>query len=187
MVSSASLVTTADCTLDTSKTCATGISGLAVNGSIYDVKFVVNGSYNTVYAANPSPFIGDVSGATAATAAIRSSLESAGVDGVLSYASNYDYFFVPTSVSSLVGIVYGGLFEPRSRSLWFNSLSCSPTAGACLSQTINYITQLPVASYNWSVFTAASVPAPATLGLLVLGLLGFGFNNRKHRHFTAKS
>lgn len=188
VVSSATVVTTADCTLDATKTCATGISGLDVNGSIYDVQFVVNGSYNTVYATTPSPFIGDISGATAATVAMRQSLEAAGVDGVLSYSLQADFFLVPTAVSSTaVGFIYGFLQLPRTNPLWADSFACQPETGDCFTRAVDLSSELPTASYNWAVFSDAAVPAPATLGLLAVGLMGFGFNHSKHRMFTAKS
>lgn len=146
-------------------------------GTVYDIQFVVDGTYNSIYAGTPSPFLADVQGGTAAVSAIKSALMTAGVDGVLSFASALDYWFVPTSISSdSVGIMYG--FINTDDNAFGGPVNCGAPNADCHDRSINHASLLPDDSYNWVVFTASQVPLPGTVALVALGLLGLRLNRR---------
>jgi len=60
---------------------ATGIDGLTVGTTVYDVTFV-EGSYNTVYASTPPTFLGAAATALSATNALASALSSLDVSAL---------------------------------------------------------------------------------------------------------
>jgi len=96
---------------------ATGIDGLTVGTTVYDVTFV-QGSYNTVYASTPPTFLGDPTTALSATNALSSALTSFGVTAL----SNGDFSaFVPSANNA--GIFSSFETQNIFASTWAENLS----------------------------------------------------------------
>lgn len=73
---------------------ATGIVGLSVGSSIYDVVFV-DGSYNTIYATNPPVFLGHPAEASAAAAVIQARLNAEPLLPRLNTVHSFEALSVP--------------------------------------------------------------------------------------------
>jgi hypothetical protein len=176
VAASAAVILTADCTINAG-TCATGITGLDVGGTLYDVTFVLPGSYNSVY-TTPPLFLGNQAGATAAAQAIFDLLSTSEVDGIVSNANLIDQFYVPYGLGNVVPgwveLVYGY----RADSVWQSVIDCGPCVG---SNDVLSSLWLPTDSRSWSVITPSAVPEPATLLLIGTGLAAAGVRRYRRR------
>jgi len=139
----------------------TGINGLVVDGTTYDITFV-SGSYNTVYNTAPPTFLGNGNGAIDATNAIDSALTDFGVI-IPAYSSLF--ILTPFEYLDPGGVnLYGGYLE---------------TVSGSLTTTIFYelyATDQSIPGYEYTSFVLASgVPEATTWAMLLLGFAGIGF------------
>ncbi len=152
-------VQTISCPVTPSSTCATGITGLVVGTTAYDVDFVF-GSFDALNAGDNFPFVNDQSNAEIARDAINSALAGVSVYAINSLASvEFNYFGVsyattPTEATMAQGLSGGG--------------SWSITQSATFTRN---------GDGNYAVFSA--VPIPAAAWLFGSALLGLGALKRK--------
>jgi hypothetical protein len=145
------------------ESCATGITGLDVDGSLYDVSFVFD-TFTTLNTAGNFPFLGDQTAAELAAGAIAIELNAASAARVIVGPLGPEYFvtFIPYSSSFLATRAVNQGVD------WF---SVSPTG-----------TNSATTSYSFSIFTStgnATVPIPATSWLLGSGLAIMGWIKRR--------
>lgn len=153
---------------------ATGISGLSINGSVYDVVFSNFASYNTVFGSAGDPtFLNDQTGAVGALDAIASFLNSESVTGItnLTGFGGAIYVDVPYGVDSL---------EVTKRSIFRTT-----SAPWALDPSVYTGFKDDVETFiSYATFAASSAPEPApipgTLALVGIGLAGLGY--QRHRH-----
>ena len=152
---------------------AQGIDGLLIGSTTYDVTFV-NNSYNSVYPPGPT-FLGDTSGANAAAAALTSALNDLSVTNLVG---------LPASQPGGFGTPNLTLVVPYSSAVGDYAVGCATyPSGLCTAGTWGATSDFPDpgATYtylDYTVFTVAETPLPATLPLLAsgigaLGLLGW--------------
>jgi hypothetical protein len=142
---------------------STGLDGLVVDGTTYDVAFIggIGTSYNTTYPSTPPTFLGNTSGAFDAATAIAASFNALAVS-----TPQTEIYYVPaTTVTS--NFTTGTEVE-------FISTWITQSAGSFDNQT-------NVTNFNFAVFTAASaVPEPSTWAMMILGFCGLGFMAYRH-------
>jgi hypothetical protein len=145
---------------------ATGVDGLVVDGTTYNVTFV-NSTYSTVYASTPPTFLGETLTAEHAAIALADALNTLGATNDFADSNlfiPYQYVPLPSPSSNLYNV--------------YNSGSASNTAGW------DYVigTDYSVTSYggtptDFTVFVAETPVLPAlplfATGLGALGLLGW--------------
>lgn len=158
----------ASCVNNVELTCVTGIEGLVLSGGTYDVEFILD-SYTQAFGADTPLFLGDESGATAASAAIHALLDSFFFGPFGSGSSFVDAVLVPFSASSLVDAACSFTNTPGTTE-WVD--------GICQTAT-SAIFDGPNFYWAYAKFTPTSVPEPSTLALLGIGLFGMGLSRRK--------
>jgi hypothetical protein len=141
----------------------TGIDGLNVDGTTYDVTFV-NGSYNSVYGSATPSFFGNATGAADAAQAIKTGLDDLNVQPVA-----LTEILVPVAIlndgtiSDSVVIFCCGI----------SIVTTTDTSGvdAPFGPSIDYT----------SFVAVTAVPEPATWAMLILGFAGIGFMAYRRR------
>lgn len=155
---------------------ATGISGLSINGSVYNVVFSNFASYNTVFGSAGDPtFLNDQTGAIDALNAIASFLNSESVTGItnLSGFAGAIYVDVPYGVD---------LLEVTKRSIFRTS-----SAPWALDPSVYTGSKTDVETFiSYATFATLSIPEPApipsTLALVGIGLAGLGYQRHRQRN-----
>jgi len=151
---------------------ATGVDGLVVDGTTYNVTFV-NSTYSTVYASTPPTFLGETSTAEDAAIALADALNTLGATNDFADSNLFiPYQYVTPFLSSTVYNVYNS--EPGN------------TGGWHYASGFDY----PVNSYggtptDYTVF--AATPVLPALPLFATGICAFGLlvRRRKLRDATA--
>jgi PEP-CTERM motif-containing protein len=136
----------------------TGLDGLVIDGTTYDVAFIggIGTSYNTAYPSTPPTFLGNTSRALDAATAIAASFNALAVS-----TPQTEIYYVPaTTVTS--NFTTGT--EAEFISTWTTQFAGS------------FDDESNVVNFNFAVFTTASaVPEPSTWAMMILGFLGLGF------------
>jgi hypothetical protein len=169
------MVQTAACDNNELASCATGVTGVDILGTMYDVIFSQASFYDLFASVDPA-FLGDVDGADAALGVLATALNSAGISGLIGDPTSKDpsYLIVP--------FVDGPPSVATGRVIFYvdgNDFSGSPLT-------------IPLYAYSFSdfnpefydvyaVFTpsAVDVPAPPVLMLFGLGLFGMSLSRRR--------
>jgi hypothetical protein len=134
----------------------TGINGLVVDGTTYNVTFV-NGSYNAVYTSTPPTFFGNATGALDAATVIANDLNSFGVSV---FGINQPSYFVPVRDAMGLNTGYGAEL----------GVSTFVAGGYTLADSQGSI------GADYTSFVAVSgVPEPSTWAMMLLGFAGLGF------------
>ena len=147
---------------------ATGINGLVIGGSTYNVAFSEGDlAYSQVYGT--PEFMGDPTGGEAARDAIIAALDSFGVTSVTDLVLNGGFFRVNVPVD-----ISGG---QAGDSVWsyaaiYDSSGWVPSLGM-QSQAVDSAYQ----SVGWATFE--QVPVPAPMALMGLGLIGVRLFKRR--------
>jgi hypothetical protein len=132
----------------------TGIDGLVVDGTTYDVTFV-NGSYNVVYTSSAPTFLGNDAGAADAAGAISSALNGFGVG-----PGELEYIDVPAEEGGGTNLGSAAHINGSTWSSQFFALTDTAQDGF-----IDYT----------SFVAVASVPETTTWAMMLLGFAGLGF------------
>lgn len=170
------IVQTAACLNDATATCATGVTGLQVQGGIYDVAFSQS-SYDVLFSVSPPTFQDDDAGGIAAVDALIPLLNGAGIRGLFGAPTDpafESFLFVPT-----LGVIAPLQFNRAAA--YFTGSDFASTQGR-----INF-TSDDLSLYNpgrfsaFAVFTPSiiEVPAPSVPFLVGLGLVGIGLGCRR--------
>jgi hypothetical protein len=146
----------------------TGVDGLVVDGTTYNVTFT-EGSYNTVFSVTAPTFLNNALGASDAASDLAVALNSlAGT-------------FIGTTLAELIPYA---LISSRSGDVVVDAVECCFGGLGPLFQTtafaINFDTPVgsspPRVEYGFAVFTeVSSVPEPGTWAMMLLGFAGIGF------------
>jgi len=166
-------------TLVGTTTNASGIDGVVVDSVTYDVTFSTS-SFDSTFST--------ILGAYDAAHALANDLQTLSVTGL----SNGGTSGVDCTAVAICIIWAGSSTALEATSFdqsWGNGTTASDVSPGCPGnftgpQTFTR-TIVCLEAAHWTNVTAAGVPEPATLGLMVLGLLGgagAGFAGRKHRN-----
>lgn len=142
---------------------ATGISGLTVGSSLYNVDFVF-GSYNAVFGATSPTFLGDFAGADAAANAMMATLNAELVPPTIGNGSRLGVLWTVYSVSATNFLATQVGYQPPPWQRFGN---------------FNGVNTVDHTSSNWGFATFTTVPEPATLALMGLGFAGLGVMRRR--------
>ena len=146
---------------------ATGISGLDIAGTVYDVTFSNFGSFNA-RGENPPTFLGDQTGAQAAESAIAAFLTSEVVTGITNLGTGAPVWLlvIPYELDATNFLAEAVRSDPPYNGTW------TTTTGTGGSRASNF------GNVSWVSFTAQA-PEPTTLLLVCAGLSGIGFFGRR--------
>jgi PEP-CTERM motif len=140
----------------------TGVDGLAVDGTTYNVTFTP-GSYNTVFPGPPPTFDGSGTGAADAANALAAALNS-----LIATPPNI------TVAEYIPEETLGTYFYGTDVYLAGNAPFLTGTA----VQQVNFVNLVnpPITETGFAVFTpVAAVPEPSTWAMMILGFAGIGF------------
>ena len=152
----------------------TGIFGLDVGGTLYDVSFF-NDSYDNVFSSSTPTFLGDSALAEAAALSISSVLSGAGVTGILDLTRINDSPIFIDIASALSRSTYD-TWSAQFDTAWSTSFTGVSTGSGILTS----LNPISTAHAVFSLAAVASVPEPSSIYLLGFGLLGlFGVARRK--------
>jgi hypothetical protein len=162
----------------------TGVNGLVVDGTTYNLTFS-SGSYNATYLSAPT-FEGNLAGASDAAAALKEFLNLSGVNGLLGSDCSTTSFgcrlIIPSGtllIPPIPEFMYGYLIDfQQGFSAWGPP---SQFSGGSPADPLGCNHQGGPSCQEFVVFTAADstpVPEPFTLGLVGLGLAGVVFTRR---------
>ena len=166
-------------TLDGTTSAATGIGGLVVDGTTYDVTFTYN-TYNSVYSSSPT-FLGNSSGASDAATALSLALTSLGVTAFPGTIREDQAVLVPDA--NVSGVNSGW-------EAYCTDSACTTPTWA----TDTYGGNDDSAIFDYVVFASfsptSSTPLPAALplfasGLGALGLFGWRRKRKNGAAFAA--
>lgn len=151
---------------------ATGISGLNVGGSDYDVSFVF-GAYNAVFGTTTPTFLGDSAGADAAANAMMAVLNAEVPSPTIGSGSRLGVLWTVYSATATNFLATQVGYQPSPWQRFgdfFGNVTTDHTAN----------------NWGFAKFTAvAAVPEPATLALMALGIAGLGVMRRRTTlHFS---
>jgi hypothetical protein len=151
---------------------ATGVDGLVVDGTTYDVTFV-NGSYNNVYSSTPPTFLGEASTAVDAANALAAALTANAVTEVSGLSTLPPDVFVVIPVFNNGGNFSFTLAEEITSGAWTPSNSVG--SGSLSDTQANDDGDLTI--------FVATTPIPTTLALFAggLGLIGLIAIRRKRK------
>jgi hypothetical protein len=144
----------------------TGVDGLVVDGTTYDVTFT-QGSYNTVFSVTAPTFLANPTGASDAAGALA--LELNLLAGPFPGTEFLEW--IPVSAPDLFGIV--GLSGVLADGPPF---SYDPFNGGTARADAIFLSAPPSSEDGYAVFTPeAAVPEPGTWAMMILGFAGIGF------------
>jgi PEP-CTERM motif len=143
----------------------TGVDGLVVDGTTYNVTFT-QGSYNTVFSVTAPTFLTNSTGASDAAGALAAALNSlAGVPPSAEFQEFIPYSAPDSFGDYLASFVYGTVQN-----------TYAALNGANESDTSTFTSNPPTVDSGIAVFTTvAAVPEPGTWAMMLLGFAGIGF------------
>jgi hypothetical protein len=142
----------------------TGVDGLTVDGTTYNVTFTP-GSYNTVFASTPPTFFGNATGAHDAATDLAAALNT------LAPVPSSSFFFTEYITDSIISQDTVGF-----RVLDFVGSGFYSAAPGTVGPTQTLLSVPPVLENGFAVFTpVAAVPEPSTWVTMLLGFAGIGF------------
>jgi len=147
----------------------TGVDGLVVDGTTYNVTFT-QGSYDTIYATTPPTFLGNLSGGSDAGAALASALNMLDPSAAIDLAE-FDVVVPDAENTGLDAGFQVVNFNGTFGSFPVETLTSSPTVSNQGQQELN----------GYAVFQVAPVPEPSTWAMLLIGFAGIGFATRRCR------
>ncbi len=153
---------------------ATGVTGLLVDGHLYDATFIAD-TYANVFATTAPIFGNDTATAADALVALTNALNALGVTTITGpSAGGIQALVIPDSAVS------GGIYNAQQTlfgyagSYW--SAYPSPSnSNSAVSATLTY------GHNDIVVLTAESVPEPGSLALLATGCAAWGFWGQRRR------
>jgi hypothetical protein len=171
------IVQTAACENAPMATCATGVTGVDVLGSFYDVVFS-QGTYDELFSINDPAFLDDIPRAEVAAAALAGVLNGAGVSGLIGNPSGElpSFVFIPYLVEPFF------IEAPFLAYIQGNDFRTDTDVFLGVTPQFDPSDNNPQAYDAYAVFTPSGVPAPPVLALFGLGLVGIGLSRRKRSH-----
>jgi hypothetical protein len=143
----------------------TGVDGLVVDGTTYNVTFTP-GTYTNVFSVTAPTFLNNSTGASDAAVDLAAALNSlAGAPPPSSEFTEFIPYAAPDNLGDfLSSFVYGA-----------NTIYAALNS-ANESDTTNFASRPPTYETGFAVFTTvAAVPEPATWAMMILGFAGVGF------------
>ncbi len=153
---------------------ATGLTGLLVDGKLYDATFIAD-TYANVFATTAPIFGNDTASAADALVALTDALNALGVTMITGpSADGIQALVIPDSAVS------GGIYNAQQTLFGYagSYWSAYPSPGnsnSAVSATLTY------GHNDMVVLTAESVPEPGSLALLATGCAAWGFLGRRRR------
>jgi hypothetical protein len=156
----------------------TGISGLVVDGTAYDVSFSTT-SYNTTFPGPPNPtFLGNSSAALDANSALQALFNGVGVTGLAGQAcgSIAECFLAVPYQSNTTNVTADFIYSMSPILTWTASSTVS-TGGTIDPNQALGLDASNGHFYALAVFSPApgSVPEPGALALMLAGIGALGF------------
>jgi hypothetical protein len=144
----------------------TGVDGLSVDGTTYNVTFAP-GSYDTVYASTPPTFLGNATGASDATIALAAALNLLAPNPP---SSLFVQIFIPDNNFNNF-LAFSG-FEIEKLQGQENFIIFNVAAASANGVSTN---NPPLNDNGFAVFASvAAVPEPSTWAMMLLGFAGIG-------------
>jgi len=143
----------------------TGVDGLVVGGTTYNVTFT-EGSYNTVFSVTAPTFLNNSAGASDGAADLAAALNSLAGAPPSAEFSEFIPYAAPDNLGDFLSSFVSGTV----------SQTYAAGNGANESDTTNFTSLPPTFQTGFAVFTTvAAVPEPGTWAMMLLGFAGIGF------------